>query len=203
MARLQHHSAKGFTKVELAVLVLVLGVAALLVTPVLNGRTIARDRAKCLANLGSIGKALAGYLADSGDRWPFVSKLESARSGDPPWPTLPEVLSKYLPSTSDAFHCPADRRTLTANSPLRKKFSEKTTYFETEGTSYEWWFGEAYGGRKIGEESLSKSTGFGLGRADQPLLSDFEPFHKGDELGAINTLNADLKPRTTRAKPKA
>jgi hypothetical protein len=103
---------------------------------------------------------------------------------------------------SDAFHCPADRRILPGDSPLRKKFSEKTTYFETEGTSYEWWFGEVYGGKKVGEESLSKAGGFGMGRADQPLLSDFEPFHSGDDQGAINTLNADLKPRTTRARPK-
>jgi hypothetical protein len=177
-------------------------------------------------NLGQIGAAMTEYLADSGNRWPYISKLESVRTGAPPWPTLPQLLGKYVadprpmvevpekefqkksPAPNfqehpiDAFHCPADRRILADDSPLRKKFPEKTTYFETEGTSYEWWFGDAYGGKKIGEESLGKSTGFGLGRADQPLLSDFEPFHKGDERGAINTLNADLKPRTTRAKPK-
>jgi type II secretory pathway pseudopilin PulG len=201
--RSQHQLAKAFTKVELAVVALVLGTAAYLVTPVLNGRTIARDRARCLANLGQIGAALNQYLTESGNHWPYISKLESLPSGSPPWPSLPKTLDRYVSNKREIFHCPADRRVLSAESTLRQKFSEKTTYFATEGTSYEWWFGEAYGGKKIGEESLGKSTGFGLGRADQPLLSDFEPFHKGDEQGAINTLNADLKPRTTRAKPKA
>lgn len=100
------------------------------------------------------------------------------------------------------FHCPADVRRLTADSPLAKKFPGTTTYFATEGTSYEWWFGDIYGGKKVGEETLRKAGGFGMGRADAPLLTDFEPFHKGDDQGAVNTLNADLKPRTMRARPK-
>lgn len=178
----------------------VLAVGLYFIAPVLGGRSIARDRAACLDNLNSISKGLSAYLAESGNRWPYVSKLESSPTGTPAWPTLPHILEKYVGGS--AFHCPADRRELAGDSPLRKKFGSKTTYFETEGTSYEWWFGEAYGGKKVGEESLSKSSGFGMGRADQPLLSDFEPFHKGDDSGAINTLNADLKARTTRAKSK-
>ena len=55
-----------------------------------------------------------------------------------------------------------------------------------------------YGGKKVGQESLSRAQGFGFGRADQPLLADFEPFHKGDGGGTINTLFADLKARTAR-----
>ena len=218
---MQHHWAKGFTKVEVAVVLVVVIVAIIFLAPALSGRTIARNRAQCMENLAIIGRALGEYLADNQERWPFVSKLQSAPSGTPPWPTLPDTIEKYIANPRVAiipedkegarrlsgnprrvFHCPADHRTLADDSPLRKKFPASTSYFDTEGSSYEWWFGEAYGGKKVGEESLSKSGGFGLGRADSPLLSDFEPFHKGDDQGAINTLNADLKPRTTRARSK-
>ncbi len=123
----------------------------------------------------------------------------------PPWPTLPKVLDKYLAKTvsgKSAFECPADKRVIDPDSPLAKKFPKDTTWFETEGTSYEWLWGEAYGGKKVGEESLAQAKGFGMGRADQPLLTDFAPFHAGDGGGSFNTLNADLKPRTARDEKK-
>ena len=130
-----------------------------------------------------------------------MAKLSSVELHSPSWPILPTVLRPYL-NNAEVFHCPADRRELAADSPLLKSHPRETTYFETEGTSYEWYWGEAYGGKKVGEESLTRAKGFGMGRADSPLLADFEPFHKGDDQGSLNTLNADLKPRTTRAKSK-
>ncbi len=63
-------------------------------------------------------------------------------------------------------------------------------------------WGEGYGGMKVGEDFASSAKGLGLGRADQALLADFEPFHSGDEGGAFNTLYADLKARTARAGRK-
>jgi hypothetical protein len=110
------------------------------------------------------------------------------------------VLEPYLSGDKEAFHCPADKRVLSADSPLLKTFPSSTTWFATEGTSYEWVMGDAYGGKKVGDESLAKASGFGLGRADQPLLTEFDLFHKGDNEGALNTLNADLKPRTSRPR---
>ncbi|MEK6643752.1 MAG: hypothetical protein AABZ08_07565 [Planctomycetota bacterium] len=192
---------KGITKIELllTVLMIALLIVFLQISDGAFSRTASR-RAECLANLGSIGKAIQSYLTDNGHRWPHVAKLASVKTDAAPWPTMPEVLAKHTGGNPNIFRCPADRRTLTTDTPLRNQFSVNTTYYQTEGTSYEWWFGEAYAGKKVGEESLGKSGGFGMGRADQPLLSDFEPFHTGDDLGAINTLNADLKPRTSRAR---
>jgi hypothetical protein len=160
----------------------------------------AADRARCLANLRIIGDGLTAYLEANDQRWPYVAKLRSTPMHDPPWPTLPAVLRPFLGDLADdkAYRCPADRRTLADDSPLVKQFSKRTTWFETEGSSYEWMWGEVYGGVKVGEESLAKARGFGLGRADLPLLADFEPFHAGDNEGTFNTLNADLKPRTAR-----
>ncbi len=176
--------------------------AGWLIVPAIGRARTGAAREGCLANLGQIGQALGSYLNDHDQRWPYVAKLATLKLHDPPWPTLPTVLAPYLRDDLTVFRCPADDRTLAADSPLRKEFSTGTTWYETEGTSYEYWMGTAYGGKKVGEESLSKASGFGLGRADQPLLTDFEPFHRGDGGGAFNTLNADLKPRTTRAREK-
>ncbi len=178
----------------------VLCLAAYFIVPALRRASVGADREACLANLGRIGRALESYLADHDRRWPHVAKLDSVKLHDPPWPTLPAVLAPYTGKDLEVFHCPADRRRLASDSPLRARFSAQTTYYETEGTSYEWHWGTAYGGHRVGEESLSRADGFGLGRADQPLLADFEPFHKGDGGGSFNTLNADLRPRTTRAR---
>lgn len=192
----------GVGRVELLVAAGVLCLAAWLILPAVRRARTAAAREQCLTNLGAIANAFEAYLTDNSQRWPFVAKLTTVKLNDPPWPTLPEVLSPYLSDASEPFHCPADRRVLSAESPLRKSFAAKTTWFDTEGTSYEYWMGGAYAGKTVGSESLSSANGFGLGRADQPLLTDFEPFHKGDGEGSFNTLNADLKPRTTRARPE-
>ena len=45
---------------------------------------------------------------------------------------------------------------------------------------------------------MSRSEGFGLGAADQPILRDFDLFHTGDGAGSLNTLYADLQARSAR-----
>jgi hypothetical protein len=185
---------------EIVLLLAVGGSALFFVLSVAGQSKVAVRREACLSNLGRIGQAFAGYLTDNNQRWPYVEKLASTPVHNPRWQTLPTVLSGYLGGDQMAFRCPADRRALSKESPLRAKFPGRTTWYETEGTSYEYWLGEAYAGRKVGEDAFSKAEGYGLGRADQPLLTDFEPFHTGDDGGTFNTLNADLKPRTTRAR---
>jgi hypothetical protein len=143
---------------------------------------------------------MRAYMASSNDHWPFVDKLKSVSVHSPAWPTLPEVLGAYMNGGTGAFHCPADVRKLSDDNPLAARFGTRTTWFETEGTSYEWMFSEVYGGKKAGQEMLSRSGGMGVGRADQPLACDFEPFHTGDEHGTFNTLYADLKARTSRGE---
>lgn len=191
---------RAMSRVEVVAIVFVVGAVAVFVVPLASvGRSVAARRTACLANLSEIGKAMSAYLENSGDRWPYVSKLRSLPLHDPPWPTLPVVLADYA-SNPEVFRCPADSRTLSSGSPLAAKYPEKTTYYDTEGLSYEWQFGDIYGGRKVGDEMISRPEGFGLGPADQPLLRDFELFHKGDEGGAFNTLFADLQARTSRGE---
>lgn len=193
---------KAVTRIEVLLGLLVLAGAAWLLLPSIGSSKVVENRALCLANLDAIGKALTSYLVDSDQRWPYVAKLTTVELHTPPWPTLPNVLDKYLGGNRAVFHCPADQRVVQPENALTKKFPSQTTWFETEGTSYEWLWGEAYGGKKVGEESLAQAKGFGMGRADQPLLADFAPFHAGDGGGSFNTLNADLKPRTARDEKK-
>jgi hypothetical protein len=200
---IQTFSRKAVTRIEVALGLLVVAGAGWLLIPSLGSGAVAAKRTQCLANLGRIGQALTSYLAESDQRWPYVAKLTTIELHTPPWPTLPRVIEKHLVGDVSVFHCPADRRELPADSPLAAKLGKDTTWFETEGTSYEWLWGEAYGGKKVGEESLAQAKGFGMGRADQPLLADFAPFHAGDGGGSFNTLNADLKPRTARDESRA
>lgn len=191
------------TRLEVIIIaVVVCGVGGLIAAWATAPRAAAL-RQECLAQLGEIGKAVGQYLEEHGDRWPYVAKLRTFEVHDPPWPTLPVVLAKYIGDQAKLFACPADRRILPANSPLAKQFPIKTTWFATEGTSYEWMWSEGYGGQKVGQEPLSKAGALGgADRADQPLLADFDTFHDGDEGGTFNTLFADLKARPARAKSK-
>jgi hypothetical protein len=194
---------QAITRIEVVAACCAVAIAAGFLIPSVNRAKSTAAQERCLANLARVGEALGGYLRDSGDTWPYVSKLRSLPLHDPPWPTLPMVLAPYLSGPGEWFRCPADDRLLSRGAPLLKEFGRKTTWYATEGTSYEWLWGEAYGGKKVGEESLSKAGVLGgLERADQPLLADFEPFHAGSDRGSFNTLFADLKARNAKSQHK-
>jgi type II secretory pathway pseudopilin PulG len=203
MAGVQHYQLSGVTRIEVLVGVVVLCLIAYLLIPTSGPSRAEAARAACLNNLMQVGQALGSYLKEHEDTWPYVAKLKTFDVHTPPWPMLPSVLSAYTRSEPDVFRCPADHRVLAADSSLTKQFPTKTTWFETEGISYEWMWGEAYGGKKVGQEERSKAGLLGgLERADQPLLADFEAFHAGDQGGAFNTLYADLRARPARPRLK-
>jgi hypothetical protein len=187
----------------LVTLLILAGAGYLLVPSISGGGSVKAKRMLCLAHLKQIGEALDAYLQSHDQTWPYVAKLKTFEVHTPPWPTLPVVLSPFTGGNPDVFSCPADRRDLAADSPLARQFPVRTTWFATEGSSYEWMWGEAYGGKEVGKEERSKAGILGgLERADQPLLADFEAFHAGDEGGSFNTLYADLKARTARSRAR-
>ncbi len=198
----QQYARKAVTKIDLLIGIFVVTVLILLMVPSFSVSNTAARRKVCLANLEQIGRGLTAYLEDSGQSWPCVAKLRTLELHDPPWPTLPTVIGRYIGDRSEVFQCPADRRELDPESPLVGEFGRTTTWWQTEGSSYEWLMGEAYCGKKVGEEMMGSAKGLGMGRADMPLISDFEPFHEGDSDGSFNTLNADLKARTARDNVK-
>lgn len=189
------------TRIELLVLLAVGLLIVVLAVPAVQRMRRASSRAACLKNLEIIGHALSQYTMQSGGRWPFVAKLPSMEYHAPPWPSLPTVLAPFMRGQEQVFRCPVDARELTSDHPLRKKFSASTTYFETEGTSYEWVLQEVYAGQSVGKDPLSRADGLGLGPADQPVIWEFQPFHasKRNEAGSFNILYADFKARAQRS----
>ncbi len=198
----RHLNRRAVTRIELIAALCIVSIAVWFILPSRSSPEIEAHRVQCLANLEQIGKAIDSYLRDHGNTWPHVAKLRTFKMHTPPWPTVPELLSSYASGRPEIFHCPADNRTLSSDSPLLKDYPAETTWFETEGVSYEWMWGEGYGGKKVGEDFASSPEGLGLGRADQALLADFEPFHSGDEGGAFNTLYADMQARSARSDRK-
>src|SRR5690606_25212743 len=101
-----------------------------LVLPALGSARQTARRAKCLANLRSIGQGFAMYLKDSKDRFPMVRPLQAGNNPNEPGagggndPSLLDLLAEYLeapvprrevpddPSSpfivTDPFKCPAD-----------------------------------------------------------------------------------------------
>jgi len=194
-------SRAAFGRRDAVVLVAVIAAAAALGIPTLQRVNRESRRTRCLANLSTIGTAMGEYIAQSAGHWPAVARLPSAEYHQPAWPSLPKVLSPFLSDVSAAFRCPADRRLLAEDHPLRKQFGARTTYFESEGTSYEWVLQELLAGQAVGRDPLARAEGLGMGPADQPIVWDFEPFHAhGDEKGAFNILYGDLKARPERGQ---
>lgn len=176
------------SKLEIVALLIVAALAAYVYVPVLQQNRAKSLQAACAFNLTTIGQGLSDYMEANDARWPYVDKLGSISRHDPSWPILPDVLSPYINDRS-VYRCPADVREI-EDAELIKKFGTRSTWFETEGLSYEWLWADAYGGRRVGKEKLSRVSGRGKGRADQDLLSDFDFFHKS--AGGTNILFADF-----------
>jgi len=191
----------AFSRRDLIVVVVLLLAGGALGLPALQRMSREARRTECLENLRTIGAAMSAYVEQNGRRWPHMAKLPSMEDHQPPWPGMAAVLKPFMGGQEGRLRCPSDVRVLGAESPLRKRFPEKTTYFETEGTSYEWVLQLLYAGQPVGRDPLARAEGLGMGPADQPIVWDFEPFHRhGSEPGSFNILYADFVARPERGQ---
>lgn len=113
---------RGFTLIELLVVISVIALLVGITLPALGSARETARRAKCMANLRSIGQGVAMYMNNNNGMMPRVRALHSG-GGNPPGnsPSLLDLLADYLDApipregpdgnmiSSDPFVCPADR----------------------------------------------------------------------------------------------
>ncbi len=94
----KHTIKRGFTLVEILIVLVIVGLLAGLLFPVLSS---ARENARttsCASNLKQIGQAMTLYLQDNGQRYPL--------STQPPNCTWVDSIYPYIKSTQ-VFSCPS------------------------------------------------------------------------------------------------
>lgn len=156
---------KGFTLLELLVVLSIVAVLAALLMPVTR-RVRARSQAvACVSNLRQLGMGLQSYLSENDQTMPVLAAGRETRAEEAK--TIDNTLDRYV-SAPKVFACPADDRGL----------AEKT------GTSYFW--NPALNGQRT-----SNLTFLTIDAASRiPILSDKEGFHLYRE-NKVNILFAD------------
>lgn len=158
---------RGFTLVELMVVIVIIGVLAGLVMPVVVWIRRSARSAECKNNLRQIYVALEVYRNANDGYYPYAAILPSEGLND--LPRIRDVLEKDA-GNPNIFRCPADNK----------------DYFAREGSSYE------YNARLGGKRVLKGRFAEILGSTRTPVFYDYEEFHgsKGNP-GARNFVYLD------------
>lgn len=156
---------KGFTLLELLVVMAIAAVLAGIAIPAVRYGTARADSAKCLGNLRGIGVGLNGWLADNNMTMPPLAAARKSR--DEEVPVIDNTLGSYLPDKR-VFACPAD-----------PEQAAKT------GTSY-YWNSVLSGQSAVNLNFLSLATDL----SKIPILVDKEGWHRYSE-DKVNHLFAD------------
>ena len=184
------HRRRGFTLIELMVVVAVIALLMAMLLPALNRARASAKRTACATNLKQIGVVLRVHIGAHHDRLPRVSFMPSVS----PTPIdgnravrIVDVLKDELNGDTSVFQCPNDLPGAQRQPPNYGK-----SYYESEGSSYEYRW--RFGGRTLDEITKWLSDRF-----DQPvgentiwIMRDYDNFH-GDagEPGARRYLYID------------
>lgn len=211
---------RGFTLVELLVVIGVIAVLIGLMMPMLIKARGSADRAKCLSNLHQIAVAYQMYLTEHKQRVMRVNPIPTDTAlVSYTAPSLVEVLDPYMtklpprmtptgvPAGGEAFHCPMDRLSAKDMDPAALSLPPGVhvlTYFDAEGSSYEYNFyfnasavDPITGINRIWAQALANAQApneiMPLAPQQLPLVFDYETFHgTPKQMQARNAMFADF-----------
>jgi prepilin-type processing-associated H-X9-DG protein len=112
------HRIRGFTRVELLVIIGVLALLAAMVFPALNAAKAIKQRINCVNNLKQIGLAFRVWEGDNYDKYPMevyatnqaMMKLVGSGNAHLLWRTISclQSTNEYYLRTPEYLYCPAD-----------------------------------------------------------------------------------------------
>jgi prepilin-type N-terminal cleavage/methylation domain-containing protein/prepilin-type processing-associated H-X9-DG protein len=155
-------SVRGFTLVELLVVISVIGLLMGILIPVLGKARGVANRTYCMSNLKQIGVGLRSYLDDNRDIYPVCSALpwDITDSNAPGYaPPITKTLGSIIKEPK-VFICKAD--------------NIKKYYLRVGNTSYQ--YNAFLSGMTIRESPLVQS---GVKEKDIEVMSDFDAVHPG------------------------
>jgi len=150
MAPTEPIRARGFTLVEILVVVAIVGLLMALLLPVLMSSRSQARRIQCANNLRELHRGVNLYCMDNRMLYPILALKPTANTSAT---RLRDLIEPILRDPR-VFKCPEDRQ----------------GFFEKEGSSYEW--NAALNGRP--QDGKLEEI---LGSSRTPMLYDYENFH--------------------------
>lgn len=159
-AKLSTQYSKGFTLVELLVVLSIIAMLMGILMPALGAARRSAYKTGCKQNLHGCAIAFRMYLDENRNTMPVIFNMpNSTVQTEPNSTALYASIGKYI-SGKESLKCPAD-----------KWPGKNSSYFREEGSSYE--YNSRLGGRKVEDSWFAKR----FGTSEVWILHDYDGFH--------------------------